>query len=124
MRRLLALLLVLSSSWLLYHALGPLSGLDPIAMPRAIASASNDAGFMMPFMGALLGLLGGLTAFLGGAGGATIALIGALIGAGFSMSAGQSFDFPAHRFWENDALVGLGMVGIALLAAMVPQSGD
>ena len=122
MRRLLALVLVLSSSWLLYHALGPLSGLDPVAMPRAIMNASNNPDFMMPFLGAVLGLLGGLTAFLGGAGGATIALVGGLIAAGFSLTAGQTISLTDHRFWESDALVGIGMVAIALLAAMVPQS--
>ncbi len=118
MRRILSLILIVASSWMLYQALTPFSNVGAIQIPHAVSLALADPEFVIPFLGAVLGLLGGITVFLGGAGGATIAFCGGVIAAGFSVMSGHSLAIPDLRFWENEAMVAIAMVAIAAWAAL------
>ena len=122
MRRILSLVLIVASSWMLYKVLAPFGDVDALQMTSAISHAMGDADFIVAFLGGVLGLLGGITVFLGGAGGATIALCGGLLAASFSMLSGHSLAIPDMRFWENDVLVAIGMVAIAAWATLSRSS--
>lgn len=122
MRRILSLVLILASSWMLYQALMGFGGVNALQVPGALSHALSDANFIIPLLGAVLGLLGGITVFLGGAGGATIAFCGGLIASGFSLISGGVIAIPDLRFWENDVTVAIGMLAIAGWAAFSPAS--
>jgi hypothetical protein len=119
-RRLAALLLIASSGWLLYQTTEHFVGLSQIGLADRLIGALGEMKFLLPSVGGLLGLLGGLIVFFGGVGGAAIAIIGGLVAAGFSIYVGQSF-IPAagQDVWRNEALVGLAILLLAGVAAIM-----
>jgi hypothetical protein len=99
MRRLFALMLIATSGWLLYRTANDwLGGMDQI-LTRSIAAHVDEPDFMFPMVGSGLALLGGLTVFFGGPGGAMLALLGGVGVAGFALSIEQTVEL-AH-FWDN-----------------------
>ena len=82
MRRIFALMLIATSGWLLYQTANThLGGVSHLFSPQMTARL-NDLKFVVPAAGALLGLLGGLTVFFNGPGGAALAMIGRAGGGG------------------------------------------
>ncbi|MDZ4762588.1 MAG: hypothetical protein SGJ21_16120 [Alphaproteobacteria bacterium] len=118
----MAFLLILTSGWLFFRtggqfvtvSEGPLSGdlLRSLANPR----------ILLPLAGSLMGFLGGLIVFFGGAGGAAIAMIGGVLSAGLSLYLGQSLELQEMRFWENEAVVSVTMLVLAGTAALIGRS--
>jgi hypothetical protein len=120
LRRIAALLLIASSGWLLYQTTEHFVGLTGAGLTDRLLGALSEMKFLLPAIGGLLGLLGGLIVFFGGVGGAAIAIIGGLVAAGFSIYVGQSF-IPAAGtdIWKNEALVGLSILILAGVAAIM-----
>lgn len=118
MRRFLSLLLIVASGWMLYQAMEPFTGVSLPELPAALARNGHDAAIVLPLVSSVLGLLGGITVYLGGAGGAMIALLGGIIASGFALLSGQTFVFPDLQIWENKAMVAVAMVAIASWAAI------
>jgi hypothetical protein len=113
MRRLFALMLIAASGWLFYRTTNNwLGGVDHLLSP-GVAVFLDEPRFMFPATGSALGLLGGLTIFFGGPGGALIALAGGVGVAGFALNIDQPVEL-AH-FWDNQLAVGVVML---MLAAM------
>ena len=79
LRRVVALLLIASSGWLLYQTANDyLGGIGYLLSDRAVRQL-GQAGFVAPAIGGALGLMGGLIVFFGGPGGAAIAMLAALL---------------------------------------------
>ena len=88
LRRVVALLLIASSGWLLYQTANTyLGGIGYLLSERAVHQLSQT-GFIVPAIGGALGLFGGLIVFFGGPGGAAIAMLGGVAAAGFAAAAG------------------------------------
>lgn len=118
MRRFLSLLLIVASGWMLYQSMEPFSGVSLPQLPTALARSGYDPAIVLPLISAVLGLLGGITVFLGGAGGALIALLGGIIASSFALLSGETVAFPDLQIWENEAMVAIAMVAIAGWAAI------
>ena len=120
LRRVVALLLIASSGWLLYQAAHDyLGGIDYLLSERAVHQL-GQTGFVVPAIGGVLGLLGGLIIVFGGPGGAAIAMLGGVAAAGFAMSLKQPFD--VSRFWENELAVGIAILVLAALTAVMGRN--
>jgi hypothetical protein len=120
LRRVVALLLIASSGWLLYQAANDyLGGIDFILSERLVQQLGQPR-FLLPAIGGTLGLVGGLIVFFGGPGGAAIAMIGGVAVAGFAVSLKQSFDIT--RFWENELAVGVTILVLAGLTAVMGRN--
>jgi hypothetical protein len=120
MRRIAALLLIASSGWLLYQTTEQFVGLAQFGLLDRFVQQIGNAKFLLPAIGGLLGLLGGLIVFFGGVGGAAIAIVGGMVAAGFSLYIGQSILPPAGTtIWQSEAFVGLAILLIAGIAALM-----
>jgi len=117
MRRIAALLLILTSGWLLYQTSREFPHFSGRMSPE-LMRAMMQVNILAPLAAGLLGLFGGLLVFLGGGGGAGIALIGALIAVAFSATAGAGFIGP---IWEDELVVGATMLVLALAAALMKR---
>lgn len=119
MRRLFALLLIATSGWLMYQTanthLGGVGHLLSSDMTRRL----QDMNFAVPAAGALLGLLGGLTVFFNGPGGAALAVIGGLAVAGFTMGLKQTFEL--NHILDNEMAVGATMLMLAIMTASMDR---
>ncbi len=114
MRRIFALMLIATSGWLLYRTANEwLGGVDHLLGPST-AGYLDEPAFMFPMVGSLLALLGGLTVFFGGPGGAMIAILGGVSVAGFALNIDQTLEL-AH-FWDNQLAVGVVMLMLAAMA--------
>jgi hypothetical protein len=80
----------------------------------------GQPGFLVPAVGGVLGLFGGLIVFFGGPGGAAIAMLGGVAAAGFAISLKQSLDFT--RIWENELAVGVTILVLAGLTAVMGRN--
>lgn len=121
MRRLFALMLIATSGWLLYRTTNiHLGGFDHL-LSRQIASYADDPSFMFPAIGSFLCLLGGLTVFFSGPGGALIALAGGVGVAGFAISIDKTVDMDLSHFWDNQLAVGVVMLMLAAMAASIAR---
>jgi len=119
MRRIFALLLIATSGWLLYQtATDQLGGVDHLLTQAALAQSDNPR-FMFPAVGGLLGLLGGLTVFFGGPGGAMLALIGAVAVSGFALTLKETFELD--HFLDNEMAVGVTMLMLAAMAGSMTR---
>lgn len=119
-RRIAALLLVATSGWLLYQAvIQHLGGIDYVLSDR-LAHHLSDMSFLVPAVGGVLGLMGGLIIFFGGPGGAAIAMIGGVAVAGFAMTLKQQFHLL--RFWENELAVGASILILAGITAVIGRN--
>jgi len=121
MRRLFALMLIVTSGWLLYRTVNiQLGGFDHL-LSRQIASHMEDPSFMFPAIGSFMCLLGGLTVFFAGPGGALIALAGGLGVAGFTVSLDKTVDMDLSHFWDNQLAVGVVMLMLAAMTATISR---
>jgi hypothetical protein len=120
MRRIAALLLIASSGWLLYQTTQHIGGVSQISLSDRFLLELGNMNFLLPAIGGLLGVLGGLIVFFGGVGGAAIAIMGGVLAAGFSLYVGKSL-IPAEgtEIWQNEAIVGLAILILAGLAALM-----
>ena len=118
MSRILSLVLIVVSGWMLYLASYHFSGVETADFAETFGHALDDKDFLFPFLGGVLGMLGGISVFLGGPGGATISFCGGLIATGYALSGAQSILVPDLAFWDNPTMVALAMVGIAIIAAV------
>ncbi len=109
---------------MLYQSSETFSGANLATLIQTLSYAADDKNFLFPFIGGMLGLIGGMTVFLGGGGGATIAFCGGLVASGFYLATGHNFDIPNYHFWENEAAVGVSMLAIACLAGLMRAGGD
>jgi hypothetical protein len=92
MRRLFALLLIATSGWLLYQTANTHLGGAERLFSSDVLKHRDDLAFVMPAVGGALGLLGGLTVFFNGPGGAALAMVGGLAVAGFTLTLKQTFE--------------------------------
>ena len=78
MRRLFAIMLIATSGWLLHQTVGFNFGGAGASFWTELARQANKPAFLIPTIGGALCLLGGLTVFFGGPGGAALALLGSV----------------------------------------------
>lgn len=119
MRRLFALLLIATSGWLLYQTATIHLGSIENLFSREMLAQSDNMKFMVPAVGSLMGLLGGLTVFFGGPGGAAIALLGGVGVSGFAIALKETFDLK--DFWHNEMAVGVVMLMLAGMTASISR---
>jgi len=114
-------MLIVTSGWLLYRTVNiQLGGFDHL-LSRQIASHMEDPSFMFPAIGSFMCLLGGLTVFFAGPGGALIALAGGLGVAGFTVSLDKTVDMDLSHFWDNQLAVGVVMLMLAAMTATISR---
>lgn len=119
MRRFFALLLIATSGWLLYQTVGQhFSGAGP-SFWNELTRHWGKLAFLVPAIGGMLGLLGGLTVFFGGPGGASLALVGGLGVAGFALTVNETFKLD--HFWDNEMAVGVVMLMLAAMTASMSR---
>jgi hypothetical protein len=107
-------MLIAISGWLFYRTANTwLGGVDNILSPN-IAGYLDKPDFLFPMAGSVLALLGGLTVFFGGPGGALIALLGGVSVAGFALNIDQTLDL--NHFWDNQLAVGVVLLMLAAMA--------
>jgi len=119
LRRVAALLLIATSGWLLYQTTEHFIGIEIEGLTDRFVKKIGDVNFVLPAIGGVLGLLGGLVVLFGGVGGAALALVGGVIAAGFSLYIGKSFWTGSLDIWNNEAVVGLTILILAALAALM-----
>lgn len=120
LRRIVALLLIASSGWLLYEtADNYLGGIGYLLSDRAVHQL-GQTGFLVPAIGGVLGLMGGLIVFFGGPGGAALAMLGGVAAAGFAVSMKQTLDFT--RPLESELAVGAAILILAGLTAIMGRN--
>ncbi len=122
MRRLFAILLIVASGWLLYQATDRFAGVPMSALLDRMMVHAEDPRFVTQLAGGILGLLGGLTCFFAGPGGALLALLGGALVAGFTLFIEHSFGEVSLRVWESGTAVGLVMLFLAGMVAVLPRS--
>jgi hypothetical protein len=127
MRRIFALMLIAASGWLLYRTSNQwLGGMGNLLSHQAMALL-DEPKFTFPAVGSALGLLGGLTIFFGGPGGAVLALLGGVGIAGFAVNLDGELDLS--HFWNNELAVGVVILMLAAMTASTarvrpPSMGD
>ena len=119
MRRLFALLLIATSGWLLHQTVGHTLGGAGQSLWTEVAKLSDERKFLVPVIGGVLGLLGGLTIFFGGPGGAALALAGGVAVAGFALTLKETFKLD--HFWDNEMAVGVVMLMLAAMTASISR---
>ena len=119
LRRVAALLLIATSGWLLYQTTEHFVGIGMEGLTDRLLKKIGDVDFVLPSVGGVLGLLGGLVVLFGGVGGAALALVGGVIAAGFSLYVGKAFWTGSLDIWNNEAIVGLTILILAGLAALM-----
>lgn len=120
MRRIFALMLIATSGWLMYQTANThLGGVSHLFSPQ-ITARLHDLKFAVPAAGALLGLLGGLTVFFNGPGGAALAMIGGLAVAGFTVTLKQTFELD--HILDNEMAVGATMLMLAVMTASITRT--
>jgi hypothetical protein len=121
MRRLAALLIIAAAGWLLVRTTGQFIGLTELGdMDKLLPLASNP-DFVVPVIGGLFGLAGGVIVLFGGVGGAMLAMVGGVVAAGFAIYLEKPFWTGDWRLWENDIMVGFGLLFLAGLAAILSR---
>lgn len=119
MRRIFALLLIATSGWLLHQTVGQHFGGAGQSFWTELAHQLGKPAFLAPAVGGALGLLGGLTIFFGGPGGASLALIGSVAVAGFALTLKETFKLD--HFWDNEMAVGVVMLMLAAMTASISR---
>ena len=118
MRRLAALLIMAAAGWLLVRTTSQFIGLSELGdMDKLLPLASNP-DFVVPVIGGLFGLVGGVIVLFGGVGGAMLAIVGGVVAAGFAIYLEKPVWTGDWRLWENDIAVGLGLLLLAGIAAI------
>lgn len=120
MRRFFALLLITTSGWLLYQTANEhLGGVERLFSTGDVLAHQNDMSFVMPALGGVLGLLGGLTVFFNGPGGALLAVLGGLAVAGFTITLKQTFELD--HVLDNEMVVGATMLMLAIMTGSITR---
>jgi hypothetical protein len=119
MRRLAALLIMAAAGWLLVRTIGQFIGLTELGNMDKLLPLASNPNFVMPVIGGLFGLVGGAIVLLGGVGGAMLAMVGGVVAAGFAIYLEKPFWTDDWRLWDNDVVVGLGLLLLAGLAAIL-----
>lgn len=120
MRRLFALLLIATSGWLLYQTANEhLGSFERLFWTSEVLAHQDDMAFVMPALGGLLGMLGGLTVFFNGPGGAALAVIGGVAVAGFTITLKQTFELD--HVLDNELVVGATMLMLAIMTASITR---
>ena len=119
MRRVFAILLIATSGWLLYQTtIQHLGSVERLFLGDVLAH-KDDLAFVMPALGGALGLLGGLTVFFNGPGGAAIAMAGGLAAAGFTLTLKQTFELD--HLLDNELVVGACILMLAIITASIDR---
>jgi hypothetical protein len=118
MRRLAALLIMAAGGWVLVRTVGQFIGLTELGDVDRLVPLLANADFVVPFIGGLFGLVGGVIVLFGGVGGAMLAMVGGVVAAGFAFYLEKPFWTDDWRLWENDVLTGLGLLLLAGIAAI------
>jgi len=119
MRRVFAILLIAASGWLLYQtAIQHLGSVERLFSGEVLAH-KDDLAFLMPALGGALGLLGGLTVFFNGPGGAAIAMAGGLAAAGFTLTLKQTFELD--HLLDNELVVGACILMLAIITGSIDR---
>jgi hypothetical protein len=119
MRRLVALLLIATSAWMLYLIVWRHHGFGDVGLVEMFRREYNNPEFAFPAIAAVLGALGGLIALVGGVGGAAIAMIGGVIAAGFAMYVGGEVWNGSWRLWENQTVLSIALLSLAGVTALL-----
>lgn len=119
MRRIFALMLIATSGWLMYQTANTHIGGVSHLLSWDMTKRLHDLNFSVPAAGALLGLLGGLTVFFNGPGGAALAMIGGLAVAGFTVGLKQTFEL--NHILDNEMAVGATMLMLAIMTASIDR---
>lgn len=119
MRRLFALLLIAASGWLLYQTANHHLGSVERLFSDDVLALRNDLAFVMPALGGALGLLGGLTVFFNGPGGAALAMVGGLAAAAFTLTLKQTFELD--HLLENELVVGACILMLAIITGSITR---
>ena len=118
MRRLAALLIMAAAGWVLVRTTGQFIGLTELGDVDRLLPLLSNPDFVVPVIGGLFGLIGGVIVLLGGVGGAMLAIVGGVVAAGFAIYLEKPFWPDDWRLWENDIVVGLGLLIVAGIAAI------
>lgn len=119
MRRVFAILLIAASGWLLYQtAIQHLGSVERLFSGEVLGH-KDDLAFLMPALGGALGLLGGLTVFFNGPGGAAIAMAGGLAAAGFTLTLKQTFELD--HLLDNELVVGACILMLAIITGSIDR---
>ena len=118
-RRIFALMLIATSGWLMYQTANAHLGGVSHLFSSQMTSRLHDLKFVVPAAGALLGLLGGLTVFFNGPGGAALAMVGGLAVAGFTVTLKQTFELD--HILDNEMAVGATMLMLAVMTASMTR---
>ena len=89
------------------------AGLDAVLAAATVGAALIGVG-----LGAL-GLLGGLTVFFNGPGGAALAMAGGLAAAGFTLTLKQTFDLD--RLLDDELVVGACILMLAIITGSIDR---
>lgn len=120
MRRVFALLLIATSGWLLYQTANEhLGSAERLFSTGDVMAHRDDMSFVMPTLGGVLGLLGGLTVFFNGPGGAALAVIGGIAVAGFTLTLKQTFEL--EHVLDNEMVVGATMLMLAIMTGSITR---
>ncbi|MEQ1782547.1 MAG: hypothetical protein ABMA14_14385 [Hyphomonadaceae bacterium] len=122
MRRLFAIMLIATSGWLLHQTMGFNFGGAGASFWTELARQADKPAFLIPTIGGALCLLGGLTVFFGGPGGAALALLGGLAVAGFGLTVKETFKL--EHIWDNELTVGVLMLMLAAMTASISRASD
>jgi hypothetical protein len=118
MRRLAALLIMAAAGWLLVRTVGQFLGLTDLGDIDKLLRLATNPNFIVPVIGGLFGLVGGVIVLVGGVGGAMLAIVGGVVAAGFAIYLEKPVWTGDWRLWENDIAVGMGLLLLAGIAAI------
>ncbi len=119
MRRLVALLLIATSAWMLYQLAWRHHGFGEIGLVEMLRREYANPDFAYPAIAAVLGVGGGMIALIGGVGGAAIAMIGGVIAAGYAMYVGGLVWTGDWRLWENQTILSIALLSLAGVVALL-----
>lgn len=120
MRRLFALMLIATSVWLLHQTWAQHLGGTGSYFWASLANQADKPEFLVPAIGGVLCVLGGLTVFFNGPGGALLALIGGIAVAAFASTMKETFKLD--HFWDNELAVGVILLMLAAMAASMSRA--
>ena len=115
-------MLIATSGWLLHQTVGFNFGGAGASFWTELARQANKPAFLIPTIGGALCLLGGLTVFFGGPGGAALALLGSVAVAGFGLTVKETFKLD--HIWDNELTVGVLMLMLAAMTASISRGTD
>ena len=107
-----------AAGWLLVRTIEQFIELSELGDMDKLLPLVANPDFIVPVIGGLFGLAGGVIVLFGGVGGAMLAMVGGVVAAGFAIYLEKPFWTEDWRLWENDIVVGLGLLLVAGIAAI------